>query len=89
MDTMLKEPAVVNGQHTLVPTAELAIAKQVSNPQLIEEERELQNVETAVESKYLGVRGSLRLFQISRVIAMLSLYLYLDQCSQFLYKRQG
>ena len=79
METLLKEPTAVNGQHTLVPTAELAIAKQVSNQQLIDEERDLQKVETAVESQYLGIRGSLRLFQISRVIAMLSLYLYLDQ----------
>ncbi len=79
MDTMLQEPTAINGQHTLVPTAELAIAKQVSNQQLIDEERDLQKVETAVESQYLGIRGSLRLFQISRVIAMLSIYLYLDQ----------
>ena len=68
-----------DGEHALVPTDELAIAKQISKEQLIEEERELQKVETAVESKYMGIRGSLRLFQISRIIAMLSLYLYLDQ----------
>ena len=62
-----------------VPTGELAIAKKISNDQLIEEEQSLKKVETAVESKYHGIRGYLRLFQISRVIAMLSLYLYLDQ----------
>lgn len=64
---------------TFVPTEELAIAKKISNDQMIEEGRDLQKVETAVESKYHGLRGYLRLFQISRVIAMLSLYLYLDQ----------
>ena len=68
-----------NGSHLLVPAGELAIAKQVTNEQRIEEERELQKVESAVEHRYGGVRGYLRLFQISRVIAMLSLYLYLDQ----------
>ena len=78
------EPVVsINGDgdrsHALVSTNELAIAKKVSNEQLIDEERELQKVETAVEGKYLGLRGSIRLFQISRVISMLSLYLYLDQ----------
>ena len=77
---MVKEPiAGIKGNGLLVPSIELAIAKQISNKQLIEEERTLQKVETAVESKYHGIRGYLRLFQISRVIAMLSLYLYLDQ----------
>ncbi len=78
--TVVKEPvAGVNGVGRLVPSTELTIAKQISNKQLIEEGRSLQKVETAVESKYHGIRGYLRLFQISRVIAMLSLYLYLDQ----------
>ena len=77
---MVKEPiAGINGNGLLVPSIELAIAKQISNQQLIDEERTLQKVETAVESKYYGFRGYLRLFQISRVIGMLSLYLYLDQ----------
>src|SRR5436190_6327404 len=71
--------STVTNSGTFVATDELAIAKKVSNDQLIEEERDLQKVETAVESKYHGIRGYLRLFQISRVIAMLSLYLYLDQ----------
>jgi len=64
---------------TVVPTNELAIAKLVTNDQLIKEERELQKVESSIESRYHGIRGYLRLFQISRVISMLSLYLYLDQ----------
>src|SRR5450631_2562681 len=68
-----------NGSNALVPTNELAIAKQVSNEQLSEEERTLQKVETVVEGKYRGMRGYWRIFQVSRVIAMLSLYLYLNQ----------
>ncbi|MGE3465955.1 MAG: ABC1 kinase family protein [Pyrinomonadaceae bacterium] len=63
----------------LVPTGDLAIAKLTSNEQRLAEERELLAVERNVESRYFGIRGYLRLFQISRVIAMLSLYLYLDQ----------
>ena len=63
----------------MMPTGELASAKLTSNEQLIAEERDLQSVESKVESGYHGVSGYLRLFQISRVIAMLSLYLYLDQ----------
>ncbi len=68
-----------NGTGALVPTDELGIAKQVSNEQVIAEERTLQKIETAVEGKYRGIRGYWRIFEVSRVIAMLSLYLYLDQ----------
>ena len=68
-----------NGSHPLVPAGELAIAKQTTPEERLREERELQKVEDAVEHRYGGIRGLWRLFQISRVIAMLSLYLYLDQ----------
>jgi len=68
-----------NGLHSLVPTNELAIAKQVTNAQLISETRDLQKVETTVEGNYHGLRGYWRLFEVSRVISMLALYLYLDQ----------
>ncbi len=63
----------------LVPTGDLAIAKKTSNEQLLAEEKELQQVESKAGAGSHGLRGYLRLFQISRVIAMLSLYLYLDQ----------
>lgn len=63
----------------LVPTKELPIAKLTSNDQLLAEEKALISVEKSIESRYQGLRGYWRLFQISRVIAMLSLYLYLDQ----------
>ncbi len=71
--------AAENNGHALISTNELAIAKQITNAQLIEEERELQKVETAVEGRYHGVRGYWRIFEVSRVISMLALYLYLDQ----------
>lgn len=81
--TILKEPQTIatNGNQfdELVPTNELAVAKLTSNKDRIEEDRSLQKVESSVEAKFQGVSGYLRLFQISRVIAMLSLYLYLDQ----------
>ena len=81
--TLVKERELLepigNGSNGFVPTKDLAIAKKVTNDQLIDEERELQNVETSENSKFHGIRGYLRLFQISRVIAMLALYLYLDQ----------
>jgi hypothetical protein len=57
----------------------LPIAKQVSNEQLIAEEKFLIEKETEVENSYQGLRGYLRLFQVSRVIGNLALYLYLDQ----------
>ncbi|MEO6051515.1 MAG: AarF/ABC1/UbiB kinase family protein [Pyrinomonadaceae bacterium] len=81
--TILKEPQTIatndNQFDELVPTNELAVAKLTSNKDRIEEDRSLQKVESSVEAKFQGVSGYLRLFQISRVIAMLSLYLYLDQ----------
>lgn len=73
-------PAIdANGKHSLVPAGELSIASRVTNEERVQEERELQQAEAVVEKKYGGFRGLWRLLQISRVIAMLSLYLYLDQ----------
>lgn len=63
----------------LVPTGELSIAARTTNEQRIAKERDLLKVETSIEGRYHGIRGYWRLLQISRVIAMLSLYLYLDQ----------
>ncbi|MEP6945892.1 MAG: AarF/ABC1/UbiB kinase family protein [Acidobacteriota bacterium] len=64
---------------TFVPTKTLRIAKQTTNDQRRKEERELQKVEANIAGGYQGIRGYLRLFRISRVIVMLSVYLYLDQ----------
>lgn len=77
----LIEPIVENGngQHQLVAANTLPISKKVSNEQLVAAEKSLITQETEVEKNYEGFRGYLRLFHVSRVIGMLSLYLYLDQ----------
>ena len=84
---MLKEKAieaipVSNGNgssHALLQTKDLPISRQISNEQLIAEEKSLLAEEESIEKSYQGFRGYLRLFHVSRVIGMLSLYLYLDQ----------
>jgi len=68
-----------NGSDGMVPTKNLDIAKLVTNEQRIEEEKFLEGKETQIRDRYRGLRGYWRLFEITRVIAMLSLYLYLDQ----------
>jgi predicted unusual protein kinase regulating ubiquinone biosynthesis (AarF/ABC1/UbiB family) len=68
-----------NGRHALLPAKTLPISKQISNEQLIGEEKLLIEKEIEIEKNYHGWRGWLRLFQVSKVIGMLSLYLYLDQ----------
>ncbi len=68
-----------NGTSALTLTKTLPISKQVSNEQLIAEEKLLLDKETEIEENYRGFRGNLRLFQVSRVIGNLALYLYLDQ----------
>ncbi|MEQ1643961.1 MAG: AarF/ABC1/UbiB kinase family protein, partial [Pyrinomonadaceae bacterium] len=60
----------------LIPTTELAVAKR-GPAEPAEEKFELRDSDGREVS--FGLRGYLRLFQISRVIAMLSMYLYLDQ----------
>lgn len=40
---------------------------------------ELVEAESQVSRRYNGIRNYLRIFEVSRVLAMLSLYLYLDQ----------
>ena len=69
-----------NGNKTsLVKGGETPFAKKVTNEQLVAEERDLTVSEEGVEKNYHGLRGWLRLGKVSRVIGMLSLYLYLDQ----------
>ncbi len=79
IEPILENGSGANGNHALVPTKNLPIAKQVSNEELIAEEKFLIEKETEVEKNYAGFRGYLRLFHVSRVIGMLALYLYLDQ----------
>ena len=75
------EPIVANGNghHALLPTKNLPISKRISNEQLIAEEKFLIEKETEVEKNYEGFHGFMRLFQVSKVIGMLAIYLYLDQ----------
>jgi predicted unusual protein kinase regulating ubiquinone biosynthesis (AarF/ABC1/UbiB family) len=68
-----------DGDHAMVAVKDLPIAKQISNEQRIEEEKFLEGKEAEVAHRYQGIRGYLRIFEVTRVIATLSLYLYLDQ----------
>ncbi|MBK9164453.1 MAG: AarF/ABC1/UbiB kinase family protein [Acidobacteria bacterium] len=68
-----------NGSRPMVATEELPIAKFVSNDQLIAEEKFLTKKESEVERSYTGIRGWLRIANVSGVIGKLGLYLYLDQ----------
>ena len=79
---VIERPAVdgdLDGAHPLVKTGDLPIAKLVSEEERIDEEKFLTEKEEAVARRYVGIRGYLRLFQVTRVIGLLSLYLYLDQ----------
>jgi predicted unusual protein kinase regulating ubiquinone biosynthesis (AarF/ABC1/UbiB family) len=77
--TQLEPIANAGVDHAVVAADDLAIAKLVSDEDRIAEERFLSKTENEVGDRYVGLRGYLRLFEVSRVIGMLSLYLYLDQ----------
>lgn len=68
-----------DGQRKMTATAELPIAKYVTNDELIAEEKFLADKESEVEKRYLGIRGWLRIASVSAVIGKLALFLYLDQ----------
>lgn len=68
-----------NGHHSMTATADLPIAKYVTNDQRIAEEKFLSSKEAEVERRYTGIRGWFRIFHVSAVIGKLALYLYLDQ----------
>jgi predicted unusual protein kinase regulating ubiquinone biosynthesis (AarF/ABC1/UbiB family) len=68
-----------NGNHAMVETKSLPIAKYVTNEQLIAEEKFLADKEADVQSRYTGLRGYFRIFHVSAVLGKLALYLYLDQ----------
>jgi len=68
-----------NGHHPMTATADLPIAKYVTNDQRIAEEKFLTSKEAEVERRYTGVRGWFRIAHVSAVIGKLALYLYLDQ----------
>lgn len=68
-----------NGHRSMTATADLPIAKYVTNAQLIAEEKFLADKEAEVERRYAGIRGWFRVAHVSGVIGKLALYLYLDQ----------
>lgn len=68
-----------NGATALVETKKLPVEQPISNEQLIAEEKLLSAKETHIAQSYQGFRGYWRLFQVSKVIGNLALYLYLDQ----------
>ena len=68
-----------NGHHAMTATADLPIAKFVTNDQRIAEEKFLTNKEAEIERRYTGIRGWFRIAHVSAVIGKLALYLYLDQ----------
>ena len=85
--TALKESAIepirdngngANGTHALIPT-ERPIGPRITNDDMKAEEKLLARKEDEIRRNYLGFRSYLRIFQVSKVIGMLSLYLYLDQ----------
>ncbi|MCC6329301.1 MAG: AarF/ABC1/UbiB kinase family protein [Acidobacteria bacterium] len=72
-------PVNGNGSRPMARTGSSSAAKNAKNEATAGEERQLSAIETEVGRRYIGLRGYLRLFSVTRVIAMLSLYLYLDQ----------
>jgi predicted unusual protein kinase regulating ubiquinone biosynthesis (AarF/ABC1/UbiB family) len=62
----------------LIPAPVSAI-ETVHDEDLVAEKSSLVTEEAKVQKKYAGLRGYLRIFEVTRVIAKLSLYLYLDQ----------
>lgn len=54
--------------------SELPMAKPVAG-----KERSLENKESSIQKSYAGIRGWLRILNVSSVIGKLALYLYLDQ----------
>lgn len=84
-ELMVKEKAVEtiledeNNHSALLPARNAPVSKHVSSEKLVAEENSLIEKETEVQKNYEGFRGYLRLAEVSHVIGMLSLYLYLDQ----------
>src|SRR5688572_730391 len=62
----------------LVPAIPASI-ETVHDADLVAEKSSLVSEEAKVQKKYSGLRGYLRILEVTRVIAKLSLYLYLDQ----------
>ena len=76
---IIDESISKNGSGPLPATSEISLARQLPREPPIREEHALQTLETHADDGDHGLRGYWRIFSISSVIAMLSLYLYLDQ----------
>ncbi len=79
LEPILENGSGAKGNHAILPIKQIPVSKQISNKNLIAEEKFLVEKETAVEKNYHGIGGYLRLLKVSKVIGMLALYLYLDQ----------
>jgi len=67
-----------DGSRAMVAVKDLPISKQITNEQRVEEEKFLKGKEAEVAHRYQGIRGYFRLLEVTRVIATISMYLYLD-----------
>lgn len=76
---MMSEIAVKERVTDILTERRSGVAAGSANLQLVEKEQRSLKAGDENEKKFHGFRGYLRLFQVSRVIAMLALYLYLDQ----------
>lgn len=71
------ETPMANGHHDMVKTGSVPISKHISNEDRMSDEKALVEAESG--KNYSGWRAYLRLYQVVKVIGMLSMYLYLDQ----------
>lgn len=76
---MMSEIAVKDRVTEIIAERRADVSSSPANLKLIENEQVSLKAGDQNEKKFHGFRGYLRLFQVSRVIAMLALYLYLDQ----------
>lgn len=76
---MMNEIAVKDRVIDIIAERRADVSSSPTNLKLIENEQLSLKAGDQNEKKFHGFRGYLRLFQVSRVIAMLALYLYLDQ----------
>ncbi|MBL8181120.1 MAG: AarF/ABC1/UbiB kinase family protein [Blastocatellia bacterium] len=75
----MSEIAVKDRVTEIIAERRADVSSSPANLKLIENEQVSLKAGDQNEKKFHGFRGYFRLFQVSRVIAMLALYLYLDQ----------
>lgn len=62
-----------------VPSKNLPISRQIKEERAKGEQKLLSQEEESVSRNYQGLRGTLRLMKVAKVIGSLALYIYLDQ----------